>query len=113
MGEIFDFAHFADDTRRESNFSLSRTNLGNTISKIECSGLTSREQGFITQDQLLTSVAETPAIFTNTLFFSVGKHWDRPKYSTMFGGGIAYEWSSNNAALEQFFVSLKAGILFK
>ncbi len=111
--EICNFAHFNGDMLADSAFSLDRTNLNNTISNIECSGLADREQGFITENQLLTSVAQTPAIFTNTIFFGVGKHWDNAKCTTMFGGGFAYEWSTNNAALEQFFVSLKAAILFK
>jgi len=110
--DIFNFEHYNDDIRHRSNFSLAQTNLTNTIGRLDCAGSTAAERGFITEDQLLTNVAETPAIFTNTLFISIGKHWDQKEYTSLFGGGFSYEWSSNNAALEQFCLWLKAGILF-
>jgi hypothetical protein len=59
-----------------------------------------------------TSVAETPSIFSNSIFGSVGyifKNWKNPM---MFGAGGAYEWGDDRSSADSYSLWLKGGISF-
>lgn len=56
--------------------------------------------------------AAMPAILTNTVYGSLGWHWDDCKYPLFVGLGASYEMVNNNAALERWLAWGKFGWTF-
>ncbi len=102
---------FTDGTP-QNLFSSTYSNLSNTISSMQISGLSSATQGTIAESQLDAKVAASPSAFTNKLFFTLGYEWPQKKSTYILGAGASYEFASSNTVLDETTIWLKGALVF-
>jgi hypothetical protein len=67
---------------------------------------------YVNNENLETSVAETPSQLTNSIYGGMGYTFRKWEVPMMMGIGGKYEWPTDNAALEQWSVWGKMGVTF-
>jgi hypothetical protein len=67
---------------------------------------------YLTNDNLATSVAETPSQFTNKIYAGLGYCWNEWETPLMLGLGGEYEFASTTKALSMWGIWAKIGISF-
>jgi hypothetical protein len=69
-------------------------------------------QSVIVESDLDLLSASTPALFSHTIYGSVGAYFDEKKYPVIVDGGISYTFSENNAVVKRWMMWLKSGLSF-
>ncbi len=69
-------------------------------------------QSIIQEKDLDFLSATTPALFSHTVYASIGECFDQREYPFMFNGGISYTFAHNNAVINKWLLWIKSGISF-
>jgi len=69
-------------------------------------------QSIIQKSDLDFLSATTPALFSHTLYCSVGACFDERKNPLMIDGGISYTFAHNNAVINKWLMWFKSGVSF-
>ena len=69
-------------------------------------------QSIIQKTDLDFLSATTPALFSHTLYCSVGACFDGRKNPLMIDGGISYTFAHNNAVINKWLMWFKSGVSF-
>lgn len=74
--------------------------------------LANYNKNIITADDLNLESAAHPAVFSNTVYGSLGLRWEDYKFPCFLGVGASYEWCDDFSALNRWNAWLKGGVSF-